>query len=141
MLDRVGVASILLLSLLTACEPSRGEVRTWQPEDHDNAEPNPLQTAQPARAAPKPKQATEDRAERVWMSTCSRCHGPTGLGDGPNGKSSGAPDLTRDEWLGSVTDAQMIATIRDGKGQMPANPNMPESTLKMLVARIRNKGR
>jgi len=41
-----------------------------------------------------------------------------------------------------VSDAQIAEVIRNGKGEkMPPNPNLPDSMVQALVARIRNKGR
>ncbi|NUP06556.1 MAG: cytochrome c [Polyangiaceae bacterium] len=124
----------------SGCEPGRGEVRQWQPNDHDRAD-QPAQQAQPNQAAPQPKRPP-NRAETVWRTACANCHGPQGRGDGPNGPSTGAPDLTRDDWLSTVTDEQIFDTIKRGKGEkMPPNPNLPDSAIQLLIQRIRNKGR
>ena len=131
------VASLVLLG----CEPSRGEVREWKATDHDNAKPGAADTAGPERAMPQ-KRPAQSPAQTVWTTACARCHGPAGKGDGPSGRELGAPDLTRDDWLKSVTDAQIADAIKNGKGdKMPPNPNLPDSVVQALVARIRNKGR
>ncbi len=70
------------------------------------------------------------------MQTCNTCHGPMGHGDGPQGSLVKAPDLTRPDWQAKVTDEEIAARIRSGKGLMPPN-DLPDSTIKGLVARIR----
>ena len=77
----------------------------------------------------------------MWKQACASCHGPLGRGDGPLGPSLKAPDLTRDEWLSTVTDEQIATVIRNGKDKMPAHPDLPDSALDALVKRIRSKGR
>lgn len=129
----LGLALLGSLSF-AACEPGRGEVRPWKAEDHER----PSEAQRPAQK--KPTKA-EDRVERTWMGLCSTCHGPLGRGDGPQGERVRAPDLTRDEWLESVTDEQIAAVILHGNGEMPGNPNMKDDMLQQLVARIRRKGR
>ena len=70
------------------------------------------------------------------MQTCSTCHGPLGHGDGPQGALVKAPDLTRSDWQAKVSDEEIAARIKGGKGLMPPN-DLPDSTIKGLVARIR----
>ena len=70
------------------------------------------------------------------MQTCNTCHGPLGKGDGPQGSLVKAPDLTRPDWQAKVTDEEIAARIRSGKGLMPPN-DLPDSTIKGLVARVR----
>ena len=59
-----------------------------------------------------------------------------GHGDGPSGPMVKASDLTREEWQARVTDDEMIALIRNGKGSMPKF-DLPEPVVRGLVARIR----
>ena len=79
--------------------------------------------------------------ETAWAQTCSTCHGPMGHGDGPQGALVKAPDLTQPDWQAKVTDEEIAARIKTGKGLMPPN-DLPEPIVKGLVARIRaRKGR
>ena len=55
----------------------------------------------------------------IYKTKCQMCHGATGLGDTPPGKSMGAkpfnsPDLVK------ASDADLIAATKNGKGKMPA---------------------
>lgn len=135
----IGCLCVAAMSLV-GCEPARGEVRPWSSADHD--QDPPVNTNRAAQApAPRKSSGPGARAARVWMSTCANCHGPTGAGDGPMADTFNPPDLTSEEWLGSKTDDEMAASIKNGKGAMPANPNLEDSVIGALVARIRNRGR
>jgi cytochrome c oxidase cbb3-type subunit 3 len=59
-----------------------------------------------------------------------------GRGDGPSGPMVQAPDLTRPEWQSKVTDAEIVATIKNGKNKMPKF-DLPDRVVTGLVARIR----
>ena len=59
-----------------------------------------------------------------------------GKGDGPNGPMMKASDLTREEWQASVTDADIAAVIKTGKGRMPKF-DLPDPVVRGLVGRIR----
>ena len=49
-----------------------------------------------------------------------------------------APDLTRPDWQGKVTDAEILQSIRKGKNKMPAfDGALPPQVLEGLVQRIR----
>lgn len=58
------------------------------------------------------------RARAVWNERCVNCHGPTGMGDGPNAKNLAvAPRRLNDPfWQRSVTD-EHLATVIVGGGQ------------------------
>lgn len=131
------LAPLACLVLLCACDPPRGEVRTWQATDHDGNRAPGRQTPQDLAN----KDASSGVAETVWQKTCASCHGLVGRGDGPLGQSMGASDLTRPEWLASVTDEQIAQVIREGRNKMPPSPDLPDSTVDGLVKRIRSKGR
>lgn len=136
------VRTILVLVVVifaAACQPERGEVREWRATDHDGTENLGMQ-----RGQERPPSGKEDTsaalAETIWRKNCATCHGATGRGDGPQGPMVGAKDLTAGEWLGSVSDDEIVTTIKNGKNRMPAFPDLPESVLSGLVKRIRNKG-
>jgi cytochrome c oxidase cbb3-type subunit 3 len=72
----------------------------------------------------------------TWRNQCAQCHGLLGRGDGPNGPLLKATDLTKEEWQAKATDAEIAASIRDGKGRMPKF-DLPDPVVVGLVARIR----
>jgi mono/diheme cytochrome c family protein len=121
-----------------ACDQPPDASTIWGPQDHDKQEQANMQQ-QGLQQAPHPIPSGAKGAqlvEIVWMQSCAVCHGPRGQGDGPNGAMVKAPDLTSAEWQAKVKDDEMEQAIRNGKGQMPKF-DMPDSTLKGLVARIR----
>ncbi|HEX4474687.1 MAG TPA: cytochrome c [Polyangiaceae bacterium] len=125
-------ALLLTISSL-GCDRAPDPVREWSPQDHDQVE-QPGQQAPPT-GSQKPN-IQQQLVESAWMQTCNTCHGPIGKGDGPQGSLVKAPDLTRPDWQAKVTDEEIAARIRSGKGLMPPN-DLPDSTIKGLVARIR----
>ena len=62
----------------------------------------------------------------------------TGLRDGPQGPMLHAPDLSRADWQSRVTDAEILATIKNGRNQMPGFSGLPASVLDALVKRVRS---
>ena len=72
----------------------------------------------------------------AWGRSCVACHGESGRGDGPQGAMVRAPDLTRADWQGRVTDADILQTIRSGRNNMPKF-DLPPAVLDGLVKRIR----
>ena len=122
------------LVILMGCDRAPEPTGEWTPADHDH-------TQQAGQAAPPPDGSKldpmQELAEAAWAQTCASCHGPAGRGDGPNGPLVKAPDLTRADWQAKVTDDEIAARIRSGKGLMPPN-DLPDATIRGLVARIRS---
>jgi cytochrome c oxidase cbb3-type subunit 3 len=130
---------IAIALLVAACEgpPSAGTLTQWTPRDHDHSEEQQrILSGEQAGKAPK-RSAAETLAEATWGAKCINCHGPIGQGDGPMGPQVKAPDLTRDEWQARVSDQDIAATIRNGKGQMPAFSDIGDAAVGALVQRIR----
>jgi mono/diheme cytochrome c family protein len=137
-------ALVATLALAAGCDrpPSADGLKEWTPADHDRAEEQArIQSGQQAAPDPKgdaPAGSSRPNAliEVAWQQNCASCHGPMGHGDGPSGPMVKASDLTREEWQAKVTDDEMIALIRTGKGSMPKF-DLPEPVVRGLVARIR----
>ncbi len=118
----------------SACEPPRKDVREWRVDDHEASRgrgQTPQNTAN--------KDASVGLANTLWNKTCATCHGAQGRGDGPFAPD-GTPDLTRGEWLASVTDEELRTVIRDGRNKMPANPDLPDNVLEALIRKISATG-
>lgn len=137
---------MFVAALVFGCDgpPSPGALPEWTPRDHHSSDDDKLSAA-PGRGA---RQARSNVAETApgevaqlvdvaWRQQCTSCHGPAGRGDGQMGPMVQAPDLTRTEWQARVTDADLLATIKNGKNRMPRF-DMPEPVLRGLVARIRS---
>ena len=62
--------------------------------------------------------AAQAEGQKLYDSTCAKCHGPDGTGSTVVGKAVGAKDLNSPE-AKKLTDAEVHAQIEQGKGNMP----------------------
>jgi mono/diheme cytochrome c family protein len=131
----------LAVLTLAACDspPSATDLSTWSPQDHDHSDEKE-RVASGAQAAPAGSGSKDDGArvliESTWRNQCASCHGLVGHGDGPSGPMVKAQDLTRPDWQAGVTDAQLTASITNGKNRMPRF-DLPPTVVAGLVVRIR----
>lgn len=118
--------------------PGTEGLREWNAADHDRTEESAKLRAgfQSAGNDPNAKSDDSTLVEITWAQNCQQCHGPYGRGDGPQGSMVKAPDLTRDDWQGRTSDADIADRIRSGKGAMPRF-DLPPKVVEGLVARIR----
>jgi cytochrome c oxidase cbb3-type subunit 3 len=138
------LATLALAAALSACDqpPAAESVKVWTKEDHhstdDDRPASPLAgaSAAPNRAA-EPGANDAQLVDITWRQQCVGCHGALGRGDGPMGPMLHAPDLGRSDWQAKVPDAEIAATIRNGRNRMPRF-DLPEPVLRGLVARIRS---
>lgn len=82
--------------------------------------------------------ATAD-GNALYAAKCVICHGKDGRGT-PNWRAKGQPDFTNAEWQKSRTDAQFAASIKNGKGKMPAF-KLDDADIAALVAKVRAFGK
>lgn len=137
--------ALAVASGVTGCDraPSASGLPEWTPKDHERGEESARAAQGQSPATGKPKKASPEEeaaevAELTWSTQCSTCHGRDGKGDGPQGPMVKAPDLTRPDWQDKVKDADIAATIRAGKGQMPKF-DVSEPVLAALTKRIRKR--
>ena len=72
-----------------------------------------------SRPAPAAEHPRVD-ASGLFAQACAKCHAADGTGGLPMVANGPRPvDLTASEWQRSRTDAELLATIRDGRGAMP----------------------
>jgi cytochrome c oxidase cbb3-type subunit 3 len=131
------VAGAVGLSVLvfSSRRPS-ADVRDWSPTDHDQpAGQQPTQGAMPRQKA-APQEDAAALVDLAWSRNCATCHGAEGRGDGPQGPMVRAPDLTRADWQGRITDDDIKQTIRNGRNSMPKF-DLPDGVVDGLVKRIR----
>lgn len=139
-----GLATAAAALSVSACEkpPAAESLAEWTPADHHSADDDRLATRPAASGAGRRKAQSQDEdvaqlVELAWRQQCTSCHGPAGRGDGQMGPMVRAPDLTSAQWQGSVTDAEMAATIKKGRNRMPQF-DLPDPVLRGLVSRIRS---
>lgn len=125
----------VILATAAACDrpPPADNLPEWSPKDHDKVEETAKQRARGSLDASSP----EALVDATWRSQCSNCHGPTGRGDGPNGPMVKATNLADPEWQSKISDADIAASIKAGKGKMPKF-DLPDPVLQGLVARVRS---
>jgi cbb3-type cytochrome c oxidase subunit III len=81
-------------------------------------------------------QASKGRS--VYMSNCARCHGGDGMSHTTLGETTDAPNLTDAEWQSRRSNARMIASVTNGRGDMPAfKKKLSKSEIAAAVAYVR----
>jgi mono/diheme cytochrome c family protein len=87
--------------------------------------------------------AREDDARRqLFEQHCAKCHGPDGSGSRARRRYPDIPDFTDPGWQAQHSDAQMLASILDGKGaEMPAlSHDISQEQARALLPYIRALG-
>lgn len=75
--------------------------------------------------------------EATYNAKCKMCHGASGLGDTPAGKAMKAIPFT-DPTLVHKSDADLIASTKNGKGKMPAYAGkLSDGEIKEVITYIR----
>jgi mono/diheme cytochrome c family protein len=113
----------------------------WTPADHDNqAQPqaNQVDIENPSPGMPSGESlGLSDVVLATWKQNCVPCHGIIGRGDGPQAAATRPRDLTDPAWQRVAIDAEIIHTIKKGRGRMPAFSQIPDETLQGLVRLVR----
>lgn len=126
----------LPLLALAACD-SRGELREWQPSDH---QPPPAVAPEGQASAGEEGDPEARAAAALWSMRCASCHGASGRGDG-TARPPGAtlPDMTQPSYAQARSDAELQAIIKDGRGLMPAfGTQLSELGIAAVVKHIRS---
>ena len=93
--------------------------------------------ALPPGTAVAPRPGAVATAAQIWKSTCSSCHGPTGVPTSL-GRQVGAADLSAPA-VQAKSDAELRATILDGRGRMlPYRGRLSEAQVDDLVRHLRS---
>ena len=81
-------------------------------------------------------------AASVFVAKCALCHGKDGHGL-PAWKAKGQPDFTDAGWQSAHTDAQIVETIKNGKGKYmpPFKGKMSDAEITAVVGRVRAFGK
>ena len=80
-----------------------------------------LASAISAAAGPQKGRAAQvERGRAVYTANCVRCHGADGAGRTRMAEMVEPPDMTDPAWQRARSNARMVASVADGRGQMPA---------------------
>jgi len=85
--------------------------------------PGPWIVPEAAKQVVNPlKQADLAAARKLYVDKCAECHGDTGKGDGPQGRTYDPPpkDLTDAAHMNSLSDGELFYKITEGHRPMPA---------------------
>jgi mono/diheme cytochrome c family protein len=136
---RAAAASLALVA--AACGDPEGELREWQPSDHQAPAASP-DTVPQAEVDPDPE-ATEIRAATaLFASMCGSCHGLDGRGGGP-GVPPGAtmPDLASAALHAERSDDELAQVISAGRGLMPGfGDRLSPAGIAALTRHVRRLG-
>ena len=77
-----------------------------------------VSTAAQSRKGRGPSQV--ERGREVYAANCGRCHGADGAGHTRMAEIVEPPDMTDPAWQRHRSNARMIASVSNGRGQMPA---------------------
>ena len=75
----------------------------------------------PTAAAPQKGRAAQlERGRAVYSEKCVRCHGADGQGHTRMAETVEPPDLSDPAWQRGRSNARMVTSVANGRGQMPA---------------------
>lgn len=82
-----------------------------------------------------------DDGAAVYKSKCAMCHGASGQGDTPMGKTLKVKNLTSPD-VQKQSDDDLTRTVTKGKGKMPPFANkLNEDQIKAVVGFVRTLGK
>ncbi len=135
----ISVALVVML-VLAACGGGK---------DKPEATPAAAEAAQAAEAAPAGgavSQGDAEKGQKLFVATCSACHGPAGEGIEGLGK-----DMTTSDFIAGLSDEELVEFIKTGRDTgdpanttgvaMPpkgGNPTLTDEQLMDIVAYIRS---
>lgn len=91
-----------------------------------------------AWSSPADKTAQRARTKATFEERCARCHGLDGRGRTTTGEMLSTPDFTDAAWQKSATDERMLASVAEGRGEMPAfSRKLSRREIHALVAYVR----
>lgn len=78
----------------------------------------------------------------VYSNNCARCHGGDGTGQTTMGEMTEAPNLTDAAWMRGKSTSRMVASVANGRGQMPAfKKKLSRREIAAAVAYVRTLSR
>jgi mono/diheme cytochrome c family protein/uncharacterized membrane protein len=112
-----------------------------EPSVSSAVSPTADRPSQPAeRVSPPPGVNSPDAGRALFQRLCANCHGADGTGSQARDEVPETPDFTEASWQARRSDAQMMASILDGKGSEmpPLRGKISDEQVRGLVAYIRS---
>lgn len=78
--------------------------------------------------------------EAIYKAKCQSCHGPAGTPNPAIAKMLGVKPVS-DPSVKGLSDAQMAAVVKDGKGKMKPVAGLSDAQIKEAVAYFRGLGK
>jgi mono/diheme cytochrome c family protein len=137
---------VLLVTLIRDFEGGK-QVVPVEPEGREEpstrtkpAEPAAGATRSTSRSTSESKVPPSQAIRGLFQRSCSACHGADGHGNAVRGQFPRIPDFASSNWQKGRIDAQLTASILEGKGKvMPAfGRKLGETQVRELVTYIRS---
>ena len=93
-----------------------------------------------ALAVPAAARADTAAGAALYKDKCIGCHAADGSGNAPMGKALKAGDLRTPQIQGKK-DAELAASITNGKGKMPAQKGLSAAQVSQLLEYVRSLGK
>jgi mono/diheme cytochrome c family protein len=93
-----------------------------------------------ALALPAAARADAGAGAALYKEKCIGCHAADGSGNAPMGKALKAGDLRTSQIQGKK-DAELAASITNGKGKMPAQKGLSAAQVAQLLEYVRTLGK
>ncbi|MCB1722111.1 MAG: PQQ-dependent sugar dehydrogenase [Chromatiaceae bacterium] len=121
----------ILLTTLGSASGSSGEIIRLIPKSESSSD---TAASAPVVSAP----VSDADVKGLFSTNCSRCHGPSGRGDGPDSSQLGVPvpNFASAEFQTQRTDEDLIAVIKNGGGARGLSPMMPPWGMALSDAEI-----
>jgi mono/diheme cytochrome c family protein/uncharacterized membrane protein len=98
----------------------------------------PQSQQQEASRPPTPTAAGGSTVRALFQQRCAKCHGSDGTGSSARSRLPEIPDFTQATWWSRRSDPQLLASILDGKDEMPSwRDKISEEQARGLVAYVR----
>jgi mono/diheme cytochrome c family protein len=111
---------------LPKAAPGSAPPKPSEPGQHELARQSPPA----APGAPNPKD--------LFLKRCAKCHGEDGTGRKARERLPEIPDFTNPSWQARQVDSKLLASILDGKDEMPSwRDKISQEQARSLVAQIR----
>ena len=93
-----------------------------------------------ALAVPATARADAAAGAALYKEKCIGCHAADGSGNAPMGKALKAGDLRKPE-IQAKKDAELAASITNGKGKMPAQKGLSPAQVGQILDYVRTLGK